>query len=94
MAPLLKRELIRTFFCGGGGENGSLFQDGVKTGLLGELMKNGSPTNFGALGMGGVKNCRSGPKFFCVFWVPQSHIGLISAEIGALCRIARRTGAL
>ncbi len=25
--------------------------------------------------------------FFCTFWVPQSPIGLISAEIGARCRI-------
>ena len=31
-------------------------------------------------------NCRSGPIFFCAFYVPESQIGL-SAEIGAFCCI-------
>ncbi len=33
------------------------------------------------------KNFWTRRKFFCAFWVPQSPIGLISAEIGARCRI-------
>ena len=33
------------------------------------------------------KNFRTPPTLFCAIMVPQSPIGLISAEIGAFCRI-------
>ncbi len=36
---------------------------------------------------GGRKIVGRVQKIFCAFWVPQSPIGLISAEIGARCRI-------
>ncbi len=36
---------------------------------------------------GTSNNVRGVRKFFCAIIVPQSPIGLISAEIGALCRI-------
>ena len=42
--------------------------------------------NFGAVG-GTSNNVEGVRNFFCAIMVPQSPIGLISAEIGALCRI-------
>ncbi len=35
----------------------------------------------------GLNNVEGVRTFFCAIMVPQSPIGLISAEIGALCRI-------
>ncbi len=46
--------------------------------------------NFGAVG-GTSNNVGGVRKFFCAIMVPQSPIGLISAEIGALCRILGHT---
>ncbi len=57
--------------------------------LWGKKILQDPPEHLEYLAFPGIRQSApiSGPNYFCAFWVPQSPIGLISAEIGALCFI-------